>query len=305
MNSSQQPIKHLLFRAGFGPHAQHWQKMSKQRPDKVLQQLVKTSERNEAEWRESKAWQRDPLSQRDRNPMLRKMNQERNRNSIRKLNLDWVNQMVHSEDQLREKMALFWHDHFACRLRLAPLVQRQLLTLRTYALSSFRELLFAISRDPGMLQFLNNQQNRKAHPNENFARELLELFTLGRGHYTEKDIQEAARAFTGWGFNLKGEFVFRQRQHDTGTKTFLGKTGNFGGEDILNIILDQPRTARFLVEKIYRFLVHPDLDEAVVEEWSQAYRESDYDTLELLVRIFSSDHFYESRNVGARIKSPI
>jgi uncharacterized protein (DUF1800 family) len=229
----------------------------------------------------------------------------RNKESLRSLNHAWIQRMASGEGILREKMTFFWHDHFACNLKNVYLAQLQNNTLRKHALGNFGDLLRAIAKDPGMLQFLNNQQNRKAHPNENFARELLELFSLGPGHYTEKDIQEAARAFTGWGFNLKGEFVFRVRQHDDGQKVFLGKRGRFDGDDIIDIILAQPQTARFITEKLYRFFVNPQLDEVVVEKWAKEFFASNYDTTRLLKRIFTSDHFYRPANRACRIKSPV
>ncbi len=142
-----------------------------------------------------------------------------------------------TDDPLTEKMVLFWHNHFACRTMVPFLAQQQNNVLRKYALGSFADMLMAVSKDPAMLQFLNNQQNKKGHPNENFAREVMELFTLGRGHYTEEDIKEAARAFTGWGFSLQGEFQFRGKQHDEGEKTFRGKTKKYSGEDIIIAIL--------------------------------------------------------------------
>src|SRR4030095_7613275 len=142
--------------------------------------------------------------------------------------------MVNSRAQLREKMAFFWHGHFACR-NLNVFYQQALLdVIRRNALGSFRDMLHEVSKSAAMLNFLNNQQNRKDHPNENFAREVMELFTLGRGNYTEHDIKEAARAFTGWSATLKGEFVFRKFNHDFGTKTVLGKSGDLTGEDVLD-----------------------------------------------------------------------
>ncbi len=121
--------------------------------------------------------------------------------------------------------------------------------------------LHDVSKTGAMLNFLNNNQNRKDHPNENFAREVMELFTMGRGNYTEHDVKEAARAFTGWGANAKGEFVFRRFQHDDGSKTVLGKTGNFDGDEVLEILLDQKQTAKFISQKIYRFFVNDAIDE--------------------------------------------
>lgn len=220
-------------------------------------------------------------------------------------NVRWIDRMVSGKGMLREKMTLFWHDHFACRFPTILFTETQNNTLREYALGSFRDLLFAISKDPGMLNFLNNQQNRKEEPNENFARELLELFTLGRGHYSEEDIREAARAFTGWSFNLGGDFVFRRPWHDEGEKSFLGRSGNFTGEDILNIVLEERQTARYLTEKLYKYFIHPVPDQAKIEEWSTLFFESDYDIPTLLLTMFHSNHFYEEQNTGVRIKSPV
>ena len=134
-----------------------------------------------------------------------------NRKKLKSLNAEWLNQMVTSKAQVREKMTFLWHDHFATRINNTILTQKQNNTIRTHALGKFGDLLHAISRDPAMLRFLNNQQNKKSHPNENFAREVMELFTMGRGNYTENDIKEAARAFTGWSSNQKGEFHFSEK----------------------------------------------------------------------------------------------
>ena len=156
-----------------------------------------------------------------------------------------------------------------------------------------------------MLQFLNNQQNKKEHPNENFAREVMELFTLGRGNYTENDVKEAARAFTGWGFNLQGEFVFREFQHDTGSKTFLGKTGNFDGDDIIDILLEQKQTANFITKKVYRFFVNDKPDSEKIAWLADRFYKSGYDIKKLMEDIFTSDWFYDDKNIGTKIKSPI
>jgi uncharacterized protein (DUF1800 family) len=156
-----------------------------------------------------------------------------------------------------------------------------------------------------MLSFLNNQQNNKKHPNENFAREVMELFTMGRGNYTEVDIKESARAYTGWGFNLKGEFVNRPLLHDTGKKTFLGKTGNFNGDDAIDIILEQKATAKFITQKIYKYFVNDNVDTEKVNALAEKFYQSNYDLKKLITDIFTSDWFYIEKNIGIRIKSPV
>lgn len=233
--------------------------------------------------------------------MLRKDSREK----LRDLNILWLQRMVSGKAALREKMTLFWHGHFACRTFNVFFAQQQNNTLRQHALGSFRELLMAVSKDAAMLQFLNNQQNRKSSPNENFAREVMELFTLGRGNYSETDVKNAARAFTGWGFAAEGKFVFRENQHDFDRKTFLGKTGNFSGEDVLNHILDNRQTARFITIKIYRYFVNDTPNEEIITALTTSFYESDYDISALMRKIAASDWFYDRLNVGTRIKSPV
>jgi uncharacterized protein (DUF1800 family) len=213
--------------------------------------------------------------------------------------------MVNSEQQLREKMSLFWHGHFASR-NLNILYQQQLLdVIRRNALGNFGDLLAGVSKSAAILNFLNNNQNRKGHPNENFAREVMELFTLGRGHYTESDVKEAARSFTGWGANIAGEFVFRRAHHDDNKKTFLGKTGNFTGDDVLNIVLEQKQTARFIAGKVYKYFVNETADEHIINLLADRFYQSHYNIQALMKDIFSSDWFYDEKNIGSKIKSPI
>jgi uncharacterized protein (DUF1800 family) len=166
-------------------------------------------------------------------------------------------------------------------------------------------MLKEVSRSAAMLNFLNNQQNKKNHPNENFAREVMELFTLGRGNYSENDIKEAARAFTGWAANVKGEFVFRKFQHDFGSKTVLGRTGNFDGGEVLDILLEEKQTAKYVTQKIYRFFVSEKPDAAKIEWLSDRFYRNNYDIAALMEDIFTSDWFYDEKNMAALIKSPV
>lgn len=231
---------------------------------------------------------------------------KKNKEGQIKLNTAWFAQLTNPQAVFREKMTLFWHDHFACRVRNAYLGQQQINTIRTHALGKFGDLLMAVSKDPGMLQFLNNQQNKKDSPNENFAREVMELFTLGRGNYSEQDIKNAARAFTGWAFNpLTGEFLFRQRQHDFGSKSFRGKTGNFSGEDVINMILDDKQTAFFITTKICNFFVGSEIEKTILNELTESFYQSGYDIGKLMLTIYASDWFYDEKYKGNRIKSPV
>lgn len=222
------------------------------------------------------------------------------------LNLAWLDRMAVANASLREKMTLFWHNHFATGTPFAWLMQVQHNTLRKHALGSFREMLHDISKDPAMIVWLNNQQNKKNAPNENFAREVMELFTLGEGNgYTEDDIKEAARAFTGWTVNQKGEFEFNAKQHDDDSKTVFGKTGNFNGNDIVDMLLAKRETAEYVCRKIYRFFVNNEVDDAKVEELASRFFKSNYDIADLMKTIFNSDWFYSPKNIGSIIISPV
>ena len=248
----------------------------------------------------------DPLSMR-RNLSAKEKKNFRKQSvlDIRKLNIRWLQEMTETDAQLREKMSLFWHGHFATKTVNIIYDQQLLQIIRQHALGNFRDLLFSVSKSASMIRFLNNEQNRKDHPNENFARELMELFTMGRGNYSEQDVKESARAFTGWGTTLQGDFVIRNRQHDGGLKTFLGKTGNLSGDDILDILLNKKQTAVFISRKIYRFFVNDTVDEKRVQALAEEFFRSGYDIRKLLTRIFTSDWFYEEKNMAAHIKSPV
>ncbi len=301
---NHKPIQHLYWRAGFGISLPELLKLQDQSPKDLARQLIQQAQTYRP-LLASPGSTDLPTSRRGLSKEEKKALKRQQKANIKELNIAWVHQMATTSAVLREKMTFFWHDHFACRSKRANFVLNQNNVLREHALGKFGNLLTAISKDPAMLAFLNNQQNRKAHPNENFAREVLELFSMGRGHYTEKDIQEAARAFTGWGFDKEGKFSFRKKQHDFGKKTFLGETGNWEGDDILRIILSQQQTARYLTEKLYRFLVGPTVDEGMVEQWAARFYQSDYDIADLVETILTSDHFYTEAAMGSRIKSPI
>jgi uncharacterized protein (DUF1800 family) len=220
----------------------------------------------------------------------------------------WLHLMLHTPHPLLEKMTLFWHGHFAtsaAKVNDARLMYQQNALLRKYALGSFRPLLAEMARDPAMLYWLDSTTNRKLHPNENFAREVMELFSLGLGHYTEADIQQAARAFTGWEVRY-ATFRFNRHQHDDGPKEVLGRRGSFDGEDLIGILLDQPAASRFLVGKLYRYLVSDeDPPERLLEPLVAGYRRHDYDTNWLLGRILRSNFFYGQHAMRRKIKPPV
>ena len=305
--------QHLLWRSAFGPMSENAASLDNISQNKLWALILSTSEKQPAKIVVAQNLVdglhngvQDLVMQNEltKAEAGRKRRQQ-SRDELKNLNLVWLDEMINSKAQLREKMSLFWHGHFACRVINSFFQQELLHTIRTNALSNFGDMLKAVSKSPAMLQFLNNQQNRKGKPNENFAREVMELFTMGRGNYTEKDIKEAARAFTGWGFNLQGTFIFRKNQHDTGSKTFLGRTGNFDGDDILNILLKQPQTAVFITQKLYKYFVNETIDDKNVQWLSQRFYDNNYDIKKLLEDIYSSDWFYTEKNIGNKIKSPI
>ena len=309
-----QKNQHLMWRAGFGPAVEQLADLSGFSSKEFYKGLVKASAKkpefiNVADnYLQGLYMGVEEIGRQQKTEMdkeEKKLRQQKSRESIRNLNLYWLHEMVNSKAQLREKMAFFWHGHFACR-NLNIFFQQGLLdVLRRNALGNFRTLLKEVSKTAAMLNFLNNQQNRKDHPNENFAREVMELFTLGRGNYTEHDVKEAARAFTGWSATMKGEFIFRRGQHDYDSKTVLGKTGNFDGDEVLDILLQEKQTAKFVTQKIYKFFVNGQPDTEKTEWLAERFYKNDYDISKLLEDIFTSDWFYESKNVGVKLKSPI
>lgn len=298
--------KHLLWRAGFGVGINQIEDLHKKDSKSLINDLFKEETFLYINYDTPDIAETGDYMMNDKAPAEKKKEMQRiNRLQNEELNLNFLDKMVNSKEQMREKMAFFWHGHFASRV-VNPKFNRQILNvIRKNALGNFKDLLFEVSQAPAMLNFLNNQQNKKDHPNENFAREVMELFTMGRGNYTEKDIREGARAFTGWGFDKEGNFVERKKLHDEGSKTFLGKTGNFTGADALNIILEQKATSTFITTKIYKFFVNETVDEAIVKKLSENFYQSGYDIKKLMTDIFSSSWFYDKKNIGNRIKSPI
>lgn len=219
----------------------------------------------------------------------------------------WANRMLTTKAPLQEKMALFWHGHFATnedKVRDYRKLLNQLELFEAKGTGSFRDLTVAVAQDPAMLYFLDSGKNVKGAPNENFAREIMELFTMGVGNYSEKDVREAARAFTGWNF-VDTSFVVNADQHDAGSKTFLGRTGNFDGVQVIDIIMDQPVTANFMAAKLYRYFVREDLDPKLQAKLGDILRKNKYEIAPFLETVFLSKDFYSAASVGAQIQSPV
>jgi uncharacterized protein (DUF1800 family) len=258
------------------------------------------------------AWAAEPFHL----PRLKQMSEEERKEFrrtvvIRAVELRgwWYQEMTVTPSPLTEHMTLFWSNHFTSSLQKVKwpqFIYGQNVLLRREALGNFATMLHDIARDPAMIVYLDNATNRKGKPNENFARELLELFTLGEGHYSERDIKEAARAFTGWSIDREtGEFRVYPRLHDDGEKTFMGVTGKLGGDDIIDIVLRQPRVAEFITEKMWREFISDTPNRDEVRAIAARFRSSRYDIKTLVAGILTTPSFRGLANRGVLVKSPV
>jgi len=345
VSSSMRPInpaafgfdqaRHLLWRAGFGGTPEQIQTFVAWGPQKSVEYLTNYSDipgeavtenqfdRNimrpaSREERELAAKARR-MSDEDTVARLRARRQEAERDDRRQMSEVqrwWFKRMIETPRPLEEKMTLFWHGHFATSYRTIEdsyhmFTQNQL--FRKHAVGDFRELLFAVIRDPAMLAYLDNDDSRKGRPNENLAREIMELFALGVGNYSEQDIKEGARALTGYSFK-DDEFDFQKNNHDDGRKSILGKSGAMDGDDFVKAILEQRACSRFLAAKFYHFFIgehptgRPDRDAAaksVIADLASTILASKYRVRPVLEKLFLSEHFYDAAVVNERIKSPV
>ena len=301
MISEKQKIRHLYLRLGLGFTPDEDQLLSQKKLSQHIEELFSNSEK--IEYLDYLPYPLDEGKEATNTKVLLLI--LKSLEQTQDLSMAWMFRMATTKAAMREKMATFWHNHFATAVPFAYLMQVQNNTIRKYALGSFRDLTQAIAKDPAMINYLNNQQNHKDNPNENFARELMELFTLGVGHYTEKDIKESARAFTGWSIDKKGEYIFKPNDHDDGVKEFRGKTGNFNGDEIINLILSDKQCAIYITRKIYAEVVNEFVDEEKVLSLAESFFASDYDIKKLLRTIAESEWFYDEKNIGSKIMSPV
>src|SRR3990170_6636707 len=307
---------HLLNRAGFGGRPDEVDRFTRMGLDAAVDELMNYDRISESVAPPDFASLRATWESYIRLVQARAAQQERfnalviaqraDRQKLQEIGEWWVSRMIQPRRSLQEKMVLFWHGLLVSGVpdtRFSEFLFNQNELFRRQALGNFKDLIMAISKDPAMLEYLDNNSNRKGRPNENYARELLELFTMGIGNYTEQDIKEAARAFTGWTF-AGNDFVFLRNQHDDGPKTFLGRTGNWDGTDVINIIFEQPATARFLPRRLWEFFAYLGPEEPLVEELAGVFRRSNWEVKPLLRTIFQSAAFYSERALRAQIKSP-
>jgi uncharacterized protein (DUF1800 family) len=305
--STEQPwnrrlAAHLCRRAGFGATSQELDALVKRSPSEIAHSFVENAKA---------ASQRDPETDSLATAMLATGN-SRNLAAwwlYRMLNSPWSGDEASTTNPLLEKLTLFWHGHFATGAEKVDDVEMmfaQNRLLRRHALGDFGAMVQEISRDPAMLIYLDSTTNRKAHPNENYAREIMELFCLGEGNYTERDIQELARCFTGWEVRRK-KFRFNKYQHDTGTKTILGETGTFTGEEGVDVVLKQKALSQFIAGKLIRFFVfdEPAAPEHLIDPLAKLLCESDLNIAPVVDRIFASNIFYSPLAVGQKVRSPV
>ncbi|MFL5331137.1 MAG: DUF1800 family protein [Gemmataceae bacterium] len=221
----------------------------------------------------------------------------------------WLKRILETKNPFREKLTIFWHNHFAtsqAKVRNAGFMIGMIELFHKHALGNFTDLLQEVSKDPAMLIWLDAATSKKGIPNENYARELMELFSLGIGHYTEADIREAAKAFTGW--EIKGkQSHFNKSEHDNSQKTVLGKSGRFQGEDVVKICLDQPACAEFICGKLFRFFISESLPPTpeLIDPLAQEFRDSGYNFGKLVERVLRSNIFFSEHAYRARVKSPV
>jgi hypothetical protein len=233
-----------------------------------------------------------------------------NANQLVQMRRWWLERMVESPRPLQEKLALFWHGHFAAQdsvVQNSYTMFRQLQFFREHASGNFGALLYGLVHDPAMIRYLDNNKNAKGKPNENLAREILELFSMGVDQgYTEKDIIEAARALTGYNYdNATGTYRFLNSAHDPTDKTIFGQTGPWTGDDLVRLILEQPETPRFIAKKLFEYFAYPDPDKAVVDSLAAVLKERNFDLEPMLRNLYLSEEFYGPRSVGNQIKDPV
>lgn len=311
-------VAHLLNRAGFGGSPAEIKELYELGPTGAVDYLV--DYQGTGAGLEPPPFTREPIPDLPNRREMRDADEEQRREMQRKrrrLNQAWINQlrgwwferMRTSPRPLEEKLTLFWHGHFATsfeKVKSAHIMYGQNAMFRKNAAGSFEDLVVAVSKDPAMLSYLDGAQSRKKAPNENYARELMELFTLGEGNYSEKDIAEAARAFTGWTVNRETR-TFRKapRNHDGGVKTFMGESGRFDGEDIIKLILDHPAAAEFMSIKLWEFFAYSNPEPEIINELAATMRSNEYQLRPVLKSMFRSQAFYSTRAGRTQIKSPV
>ncbi len=274
-------VRHLLWRAGFGASPGELARFREMGLQATIDHLVDFDAVDDGALDTRLAAQELDLEQ-----------------SLNQIQRWWLQRMAYTARPLQEKMTLLWHGILTSSFRIVgrgPYVIEQNNLFRERGMGRYDELLKAVSRDPAMLIYLDSRTNKKAAPNENYSRELMELFSLGVGHYTEEDVRESARAFTGWQFRRRTGFYLNARQHDNGLKTFLGRTGNFDGDDVVDIIMEQPAAAEYVCTRLWSFFAYPDPEPEVIARLADVFRTHGTEVRPVVRAMFESDDFYGSR----------
>jgi uncharacterized protein (DUF1800 family) len=311
---------HLLRRAGFGGSPAEIDRFAQAGPREAVRALLAMPAPDAdgpgdlydpsadlfALRREARSGDLDPEARRSALRAIRRLEFR----SVRALQQWWLDRMLTTSAPLQEKMTLYFHGHFTSAVGekgiTPPMIYRQNQLFRENALGNLRTLTLEVSRDPAMLLYLDNARSRKQHPNENYARELMELMTLGRGNYTEEDVRQSARAFTGWTVDYRtGTFRDAPRMHDDGVKTFLGRSGTFDGADIVRIIYEQPACAAFWARSLLGYFVYSDPEPELVDAFARIIADHDYETAPTMAVLLGSDLFYSPRAYRALVKSPV
>ncbi len=303
-----QDIRHLMVRTGLGVR---WQELKRH------QNNTKTASVHQIVYAANKQWVLPTPTlmewytwNRKHTPQQRKQLHQRLNSDKQALKQWQVQMLLRTPHPLTERMVLFWHNHFTTsidKINQPSLLLKQNMLFRQQGLGNFKQLLHAVAHDPAMLIYLDNHTSKVGRPNQNFARELLELFTLGEGRFTEADVRGAAQAFTGWSIDHNtGTFVLNQAQHDNSLKSFMGKKGNFNGHDIIDILLKNPYTAETIAQKFWaEFISDESPNPVTIRHWGDAFRRADYDIRTLLTTVLNSREFWLAQNRGAKIKSPV
>lgn len=310
-------LAHLLNRAGFGKAPTIGAPRQLAKPESWVDRLLDVPQSLDPadipEWVEGTDFGSmqlrhfKSLPEKERREKLKEI-RRMNRRHVASVREWWLERILQSKEPLQEKLTLFWHGHFVTssqkvKVGLQHWVQNNL--LRFEGMGSFRDLTVSVSRNPAMLMYLDGARSKKGAPNENFARELMELFTLGEGHYTEEDIKEAARAFTGrkvGRFSTESKLI--ERQFDSGPKTFFGKTGNFKDEDIIDIILEQEQASKYITRKLWEYFAYANPEPELIDSLAATFRSHDYQIKPVLREIFLSQAFYSKKAIRTQIKSP-
>ena len=323
---------HLLNRAGFGGEPAEIEKLLEMGPDRAVSQLVDYEKIPDStvdpEWARPDPGRVEMLAQvrqmnqemrgageekrkelEEKRRMVQRGQRQQQQRQMLELRAWWLERMAKGPRPLQEKLTLFWHGHFATstqKVRESYYMWLQNNTFRKHALGNWLEMLTAVSKDPAMLIWLDQAQSRKQRPNENFAREVMELFALGEGHYTEKDVTEAARAFTGWSLDrARQRFLYRPATHDNGQKTVLSRTGELAGDDVLAAIVAQPQSARFICARLWSFFASENPSEELVNALAAVFRQNNQRFAPLLRTLFRSEEFYEPEVIRTQVKSPV